>query len=81
LETHDLEVRSAVLFDRRTPLQGESGMENWLRQFKWFYFEGLPGAQRERALLETVEELRPVLFKEGKWEADYRRLRVVAVKV
>lgn len=81
LEAHGLEVRSAVLFDRPTRLQGEKGMENWIRQFKWFYFEGLPAGQREQALHDAVEALRPVLCKEGNWEADYRRLRVFAVKI
>ncbi len=80
LEEHGLEMRSAVLFDRPTPLAGEKGMENWIRQFKWYYFEELPGAQRESALQETVDELQPLLLKDGTWTADYRRLRIVAVK-
>jgi hypothetical protein len=29
---------------------------------------------------EVVEELRPVAFREGRWIADYRRLRFLAVK-
>jgi trans-aconitate 2-methyltransferase len=33
LERHGLEVRDASLFDRPTPLEGEEGMENWLRMF------------------------------------------------
>jgi trans-aconitate methyltransferase len=81
LEAYGLEVRSALLFDRPTPLEGEKGMENWIRQFKWFYFESLSVAEREGALQETVEKLRPILFRDGKWTADYRRLRFVAVKV
>ncbi len=81
LEAHGMEVRSAVLFDRPTPLEGEKGMENWIRQFKWYYFETLPGAQSEKALQEAAEELRPVLFQDGTWMADYRRLRIVAVKM
>ncbi len=81
LEAHGLEVRSAVLFERPTPLEGEKGMENWIRQFKWYYFEGLPAVEREKALQEAVEELRPRLLKDGTWTADYRRLRLVAVKI
>ena len=80
LESHGLEVRQARLFARPTPLDGENGMENWLRQFKWFYFEPLPAGKREAALRETVEALRPVLYRDGKWSADYRRLRLAAVK-
>jgi hypothetical protein len=66
----------AQLFDRPTPLEGEAGMENWIRQFKMYYFEGLPGA----ALSEVVEELRGRLRDEKGWCADYRRLRFEAVK-
>jgi trans-aconitate 2-methyltransferase len=77
LEAHGLEVRMAHLFDRPTPLEGENGMENWIKQFKFYYFEDLPGT----ALAETVAELRPELYTEQGWVADYRRLRVEAVKV
>jgi len=76
LESHKLEVRMAQLFDRPTPLEGEAGMENWLKQFKLYYFEGLPPT----ALREVVSILRPKLHKETGWLADYRRLRFVAVK-
>lgn len=80
LESRGLEVRSAVLFDRPTPLEGNDGMENWIRQFKWFYFDGLPGPQKESALREVIAELQPILFQNGRWYADYRRLRITAVK-
>jgi trans-aconitate 2-methyltransferase len=77
LEAHGLEVRMAHLFDRPTPLEGEDGMENWIKQFKSYYFEKLPPA----VLAEVVAELRPELYSERGWVADYRRLRVVAVNV
>lgn len=81
LESHGLETRMAQLFDRLTPLEGEEGMEEWLRQFRWFYFEGLPRPQREAAIAEVVEELRPLLYKDSRWFADYRRLRFTATKL
>jgi trans-aconitate methyltransferase len=81
LEGAGLEVRSAELYDRPTPLEGENGMANWIRQFKWFYFEALPVEQQAQALTEVLEELVPLLRNENGWFADYRRLRVVAVKV
>lgn len=80
LENAGLEVQLARLFDRPTKLEGENGMENWLRQFKNYCFEDLPTATREKALSGVVEELRPALFHGGKWMADYRRLQVVALK-
>ncbi|MBV8810291.1 MAG: methyltransferase domain-containing protein [Acidobacteriaceae bacterium] len=80
LEASELEVRSAQLFDRPTPLEGEFAMEHWIEQFKAYHFEALPAADRIVAIQRTVEQLRPVLFRDGKWFADYRRLRIVAVK-
>ena len=77
LEAHGLEVRRAELFDRSTPLEGEGGMENWLKQFKDYYFEKLPPG----ALAEVVADLRPKLHDGNGWHADYRRLRFVAVKI
>lgn len=80
LEAHHLEVQSAVLFDRPTLLEGDRGMEDWLRQFAAYRFESLPAIERETAMKRIAEELRPILFRDGNWYADYRRLRVVAVK-
>jgi trans-aconitate methyltransferase len=80
LEAHGLEVRFAQLFDRPTPLEGEDGMANWVRQFKWYYFETLRVGQQEDALRDIVEELRPELRNMEGWYADYRRLRVSAIK-
>lgn len=81
LEAAGLEVRTAFLFDRPTPLDdGASGMENWIRQFKWYYFEPLPREVRQEALEATLEVLRPLLWNGNQWSADYRRLRIVAVK-
>jgi trans-aconitate methyltransferase len=80
LEAAGLEVELAHLYDRPTPLEGETGMENWIRLFKWYYFESLPTAQRTAILAEVVAALRPKLYRGGVWFADYRRLRVMAVK-
>lgn len=80
LESVGLEVRSALLFDRPTLLEGEAGMENWIRQFKAYYFESLPASEATKAIREVVEELRPIAFRDGTWVADYRRLRFVAAK-
>lgn len=80
LEAQGLEVQSAQVFDRPTPLEGPEGMAIWIRQFKWYVFEPLPDIDKEKALTETVDTLRPVLFRKGKWFANYRRLRITAIK-
>lgn len=81
LEAHGLEVRNALLFDRPTPLEGERGMEQWIRQFCSFYLDELAVPSREDAVNNAVEQLRPRLYNNGQWFADYRRLRVSAIKL
>jgi trans-aconitate methyltransferase len=80
LDAAGLEVQLAHLYDRPTPLEGDRGMENWIRQFKWYYFEVLPAEQRTAVLTDVITALRPKLFREGTWFADYRRLRITARK-
>ncbi len=81
LEKHGLAVSSALLFDRPTQLEdGEQGMRNWIKMFKESMFLAIPDDAREKVLARVEEKLRPVLFSDGRWFADYRRLRIVAYK-
>ena len=81
LERHGLAVRSAWLFDRMTPLEGgEEGIRNWIRQFESDRLERIDAGKIPALLEETERRLRPHLFRNGQWLADYVRLRVVAVK-
>jgi trans-aconitate methyltransferase len=81
LERHCLEVREASLFHRPTPVEGEDGMENWLRMFCGRYFEGLNAEGAQQKIREIVAILRPACYCDGVWMLDYRRLRVAALKV
>jgi SAM-dependent methyltransferase len=68
---------SVELIPRPTPLA--SGMAAWLRTFAGPVFEQLPADSRESAFEETVDLLRWSLRDEqGRWTADYVRLRFVA---
>ena len=49
--------------------------------FAGAYFEGIPAGERERLMREIEERLRPALYRDGAWWADYRRLRVEAVLI
>jgi trans-aconitate methyltransferase len=80
LEGAGLEVRSAVLFDRPTPLEGADGLRHWVKMFRRPTLESLPAERREEFLQAVEEAARPELFRDGGWVADYRRLRVVAVR-
>ena len=81
LEDVGFEVQMAHLFDRPTPLEGEQGMANWLRQFSWYNFEPLAPGKREQALAQVVEQLKFSQYLQGQWFADYRRLRIRAVRL
>lgn len=79
LEKNGFEVTYAILFDRPTPLDdGERGLRNWLEMFGASFTEALPDTKRGRLKEEIEEQLRPILFLDGHWVMDYRRLRIVA---
>lgn len=81
LEQQGLAVQSAVLFDRPTKLEdGENGLRNWIQMFCASMFRDVPDALKEQVLHSAEEKARDRLFKNDHWIADYRRLRIVAVK-
>lgn len=81
LEVAGLEVCYALLFDRPTPLEdGEQGMLHWLRMFAGPCFAEIDETEKNAVMAATIERLRPSLFQNGQWTADYRRLRIVARK-
>lgn len=81
LERRGFEVSFATLFDRPTPLEhGEAGMADWLRMFGASLLDAVEPAQRRAVLDAACADARTDLFEDGTWYADYRRLRVVALK-
>jgi trans-aconitate 2-methyltransferase len=80
-EKNRFEVRLITLFDRPTVLaDGASGMRNWIIMFGADYLAKAGEAKREEFLGRVEEILRPKLYRDGQWWADYRRLRLVAYK-
>jgi trans-aconitate methyltransferase len=75
LESAGFEVRMATLFDRPTKVEGENGLEDWLVMFG----SGLGLSAEQRG--EVARRLRGRMYREGSWILDYRRLRVVAIRV
>jgi len=81
LERCGFEVRLAQTFDRWSKLEHpERGLREWIEMFASAYFEGIPPANREPLLRAIEDRLRPGLYRDDFWWADYRRLRVEAVR-
>ncbi|MGL4820538.1 MAG: class I SAM-dependent methyltransferase [Bacilli bacterium] len=80
LESAGFEVSWAQRFARPTPLEGEDGMANWYRMFGEALFTALNETEKERTIAHAVEQLRPSMYVDGEWTADYVRLRTLARK-
>ncbi|WP_404789061.1 class I SAM-dependent methyltransferase [Altericista sp. CCNU0014] len=81
LEQQGLEVVFATLRDRPTPLEGaDEGLANWLRAFANGFLDRLTPEQQTQAIASVEQQLKPTLYCDGRWIADYRRLRIMAIK-
>ncbi|HEX5481893.1 MAG TPA: methyltransferase domain-containing protein [Terriglobia bacterium] len=81
LERYGLEMTFAVLFNRPTLLEdGSNGMRNWINMFAASFLASVPPARNEEFIQNVEHLLRPRLFQDGRWIADYKRLRVIARK-
>ena len=78
LEANGLLLEAAWLFDRVTPLDGDEGMAHWIRMFGGGMMPGFSDADREPIIAQAVAKLEPQLRIDGRWYADYKRLRVIA---
>jgi SAM-dependent methyltransferase len=72
-------VETIAVFPRPTPLPGD--VTGWLRTFAESFAAPVPPADRPAFLSEVQEDLRPALTDaQGRWIADYTRLRFRAIK-
>ncbi len=67
-------------YERPTPLVGEDGIRNWLEMFSNNMFKNLTNDEKEAIYSECERILRPQIYKENGWVADYWRLRFIAQK-
>ncbi len=80
LEASRFNVTFAQWFERPTPLPGDDGLHHWLEILRHRMFPEL-GERDLQAVIPGIERaLRPVLYRDGGWVADYVRLRFIAVK-
>jgi trans-aconitate methyltransferase len=70
-------VERIGLYPRPTPLP--TGIEGWLETMRKPFFDQFAESKRAEVLADIVELLRPSLCDDqGRWTADYVRLRVLA---
>ena len=81
LEKQGFEVHYATLFDRPTQLEGKEGIGNWIEMFGNRLLADIPPEPKIRIIQTVAEKLRPKLYRDGIWWADYRRLRIIAQKI
>ena len=64
-----------------TPLEdGESGIRLFIEMFGKSLVAAVPAEELPAILSEFEREVRPRLYHQGAWSADYRRIRVLAVR-
>lgn len=81
LESQGFTVTFAQWYDRPTELADEeTGITDWLQMFAKPFFDRIPADDAVKIRNEVQESLRDRLFKDGKWCADYKRIRIVAFK-
>jgi trans-aconitate 2-methyltransferase len=81
LESAGFEVKVAAHIDRPTRLeQGDEGLRHWIEMFGGYALSAVAPDQRDQLIRRWEEAARPALFQNGAWVADYKRLRVLAVK-
>jgi trans-aconitate methyltransferase len=81
LEKYGFRVTLALHFDRQTELtDSEHGVEDWLEMFGNAFLQGLNTEERNKIKKEVKEGIYHKILDNGKLYADYKRLRIVAVK-
>ena len=80
LEKQNFRVVHAEHFDRITPLKSNQGIKDWFLMFGDYLFVDISDTEKDDILDEVQDKLKATHFIDGVWNADYKRIRIVAVK-
>jgi trans-aconitate methyltransferase len=81
LEEKGFRVSMIQHFDRPTELaDNTSGIKEWIEMFGSNFFKAVPGEIKKEIIEEAIDTLRETNYQNGKWYADYTRLKFVALK-
>ena len=75
-----MSVKFAVLFERPTLLDGEDGLRNWIKMFRYSVLDKLKPSSHEQFLAKIEHYGQAKLLRNQQWFADYVRLRMIAIK-
>ncbi|MEB3309740.1 MAG: methyltransferase domain-containing protein [Snowella sp.] len=78
LEEQGFRVIYAACFERPTPLEGHLGIQNWLKMFTQVWLQDYSETEKQELYQKAAEKLKPMLYRDGIWVADYVRLRIIA---
>ncbi|MBS4209427.1 methyltransferase domain-containing protein [Bacillus sp. FJAT-50079] len=81
MEKIGFHVTFAHHFARPTPLEGENGLRNWITMFADNLLAGFTEEKKEIVIENAEKRLKHILYVDGQWIADYKRIRVIGVKV
>ncbi len=79
LESAGFRITYANHFERPTELKGD--LIEWLSMFAGPFISDIPEHEAREIKEEVQVATKSSCFKNGRWYADYKRLRVAAVKV
>lgn len=81
LERYGFKVSFAHHFNRPTVLpDGEKGLYHWLDGFADDFFPEFSKEEKMAIYVKIKDKIQQDLFKNGIWEADYKRIRIIAIK-
>ncbi len=81
LESAGFRVLLAEHYNRPTELADEeSGIKDWISMFAESFFKDVSSNHIEEIKKEVQEKMKEKCLINGKWFADYKRIRIVAIK-
>jgi len=81
LEAEGFRISMIQHFDRSTELADNTeGMKEWIEMFANNFFKTVEAEMKNEIIDEAIDTLKTTNYKNGKWLADYTRLRLVALK-
>ncbi|MGP4042544.1 class I SAM-dependent methyltransferase [Gracilibacillus sp. D59] len=80
MEEAGFTVGYARYFTRPTLLDGEAGLKNWILMFAAGMLAQLNDDEKEQLVKHVEQVLKPTLYRDHQWIADYCRIQVIGYK-